>query len=55
LKAAKLRANACVEDIDYRASRGLDKSVIRALAQESAWVQRHENVFVIGPTEPATF
>jgi DNA replication protein DnaC len=50
LKAARLRANACVEDIDYRASRGLDKSVIRALVQESAWVQRHENVFVIGPT-----
>jgi DNA replication protein DnaC len=50
LKAAKLRANACVEDVDYRASRGLDKSVIRALAQESAWVQRHENIFVIGPT-----
>src|SRR5918994_938435 len=28
LKGAKLRANACVEDIDYRASRGLDKGVI---------------------------
>jgi hypothetical protein len=24
--------------IDYRASRGLDKSVIRALAQKSTWV-----------------
>ncbi len=24
--------------IDYRASRGLDKSVIRALVQKSAWV-----------------
>src|SRR6185503_15459623 len=32
------------------ASRGLDKSVIRALAQESAWVQNHENIFVLGPT-----
>jgi DNA replication protein DnaC len=50
LKAAKLHANACVEDIDYRASRGLDKSVIRALMQESAWVRNHENIFVLGPT-----
>jgi len=49
LKGAKLRANACVEDIDYRASRGLDKSVIRALTQESAWVRNHENIFVLGP------
>ena len=39
LHSAKLRGNACVEDVDYRAARGLDKSVIRALAQESAWVQ----------------
>lgn len=50
LKAAKLRGNPCVEDIDYRASRGLDKSVIRALTQESAWVAKHENIFVLGPT-----
>jgi len=50
LKAAKLRGNACVEEIDYRASRGLDKSVIRALTQDSAWVAKHENVFVLGPT-----
>ena len=50
LKAAKLRGNACVEEIDYRASRELDKSVIRALTQESAWVAQHENIFVLGPT-----
>jgi DNA replication protein DnaC len=50
LKAAKLRGNTCIEDIDYRAARGLDKSVIRALAQDSSWVQRHENIFVLGPT-----
>jgi DNA replication protein DnaC len=39
-----------VEDIDYRAARGLDKSVIRALTQESSWVANHENIFVLGPT-----
>jgi DNA replication protein DnaC len=50
LKAAKLRGNTCVEDIDYRAARGLDKSVLRALTQESSWVVRHENIFVLGPT-----
>lgn len=50
LNKAKLRAHACVEDIDYRTSRGLDKSVMRGLAQDSAWVRNHENVFVIGPT-----
>jgi len=49
LHAAKLKG-ACVEDIDYRTARGLDKSVIRALAQKSAWVANHENIFVLGPT-----
>jgi DNA replication protein DnaC len=50
LHVAKLRGNACVEEIDYRAARGLDKSVIRALAQESGWVRNHEHIFVLGPT-----
>src|SRR5712692_7761520 len=49
LHAAKLKG-ACVEEIDYRTSRGLDKSVNRALAQKSAWVAAHENIFVLGPT-----
>jgi DNA replication protein DnaC len=50
IKAAKLRGTACIEEIDFRTSRGLDKSVIRALAQESGWVAKHENIFVLGPT-----
>ena len=54
LKNARLRMNACIEEIDYRSARGLDKSVIRALTQESAWVGTHENIFVLGPTDPAT-
>lgn len=49
LYAAKVKG-AAVEDIDYDAPRGLDKSVIRALAQKSAWVANHENIFVLGPT-----
>jgi DNA replication protein DnaC len=49
LHAAKLKG-ACVEEIDYRASRGLDKSAIRALAQNSKWAAQHENIFVLGPT-----
>jgi DNA replication protein DnaC len=50
LKNAKLRTNACVEEIDFRGARCLDKSVTRALAQESGWIGTHENVFVLGPT-----
>ena len=50
LRRAKLRGNACVEDIDYRAQRGIDKTTLRALALESVWVERHENIFIVGPT-----
>ena len=50
LHVAKLRGNACIEEIDYRAARGLDKSVIRGLAQDSAWVRNHEHIFILGPT-----
>ena len=50
LTAAKLRGNACVEEIDYRAARGLDKSTIRGLSQESSWVRNLEHSFVLGPT-----
>jgi DNA replication protein DnaC len=50
LHSAKLRGNACVEEVDYRTAHGLDKSVIRALAQESAWVRNHEHVFILDPT-----
>jgi DNA replication protein DnaC len=50
LRRAKLRANACVEDIDYRAARGLDKTLLRSLVAGSVWVEKHENIFVCGPT-----
>ena len=50
LRYAKLRGGACVEDIDYRASRGIDRNLMRSLASDSGWVQRHENIFILGPT-----
>ena len=50
LRSAKLRGNACVEDIDYRTARGLDRNMMRSLAVDSGWVARHEHIFILGPT-----
>jgi DNA replication protein DnaC len=49
LKAAKLRQEATVEDIDFRTPRGLDRSVIMNLAQ-AGWVTAKHNVLITGPT-----
>ena len=38
-----------MEDIDYRSSRGLNRSLMKALAS-CAWLASHENVLVTGPT-----
>jgi len=50
LRYGKLRSVACVEDIDYRAARGLDRNLVRSLTTDSGWVARHEHIFIIGPT-----
>jgi DNA replication protein DnaC len=49
LKTAKLKANACVEDIDYSHHRGLDKSMMASL-NTSDWIRRGFNLIVTGPT-----
>lgn len=49
LKAAKLRSDAVIEDLDFRAPRGLDRATVLGLA-ESHWVGAHRNVLVTGPT-----
>lgn len=49
LKAAKLRNKACVEDIDYRHPRGIERSAISALIT-CQWVVRHQNLAITGPT-----
>jgi DNA replication protein DnaC len=50
LRNARLQGPACVEDIDYRTPRGLDRAIVRSLTQQSAWVEAHQNLFLIGPT-----
>jgi len=49
LKKAKLRHQACIEDIDFSQSRGLDKQLILSLSS-CDWLKAHYNVFVLGPT-----
>ena len=49
LKAAKLRLNACVEDIDYRHPRGIDRAFMSTLAS-AQWIERRQNLLVTGPT-----
>src|SRR3989442_12281910 len=49
-KAARLQGPACLEDIDFRATRGLDKQVVRSLLHDSEWVHRHQHIFLVGPT-----
>ncbi|MGH9455944.1 MAG: IS21-like element helper ATPase IstB [Bryobacteraceae bacterium] len=50
LTQAKFRYRASVEDIDFRTPRGLDRSLLRSLTQNSAWVREHQNIFLLGPT-----
>jgi DNA replication protein DnaC len=50
LKEGRLQGAACFEDIDFRGARGLDKQVVRSLLQDSGWVQRHQHIFLVGPT-----
>jgi DNA replication protein DnaC len=49
LSNAKLKINGCIEDIDYRAPRGLQKSVILQLAA-CDWINHAHNVIITGPT-----
>jgi DNA replication protein DnaC len=49
LKDAKLKLQACIEDIDYRTARGMEKSVILGLASCN-WIRNHQNLLISGPT-----
>lgn len=49
LLSAKLRYPASLEDVDYKAHRGLDRQVVLALAT-GGWIRDHHNLIVTGPT-----
>ena len=49
LKIAALRQTACVEDVDLRTPRGIDRAVFAKLV-EGRWIDRHENLLVTGAT-----
>jgi DNA replication protein DnaC len=49
LRRARLRVQACMEDIDYRSSRKLDRSLMKSLACCN-WIDQHQSVLVTGPT-----
>lgn len=50
LKNAKLKtSSACIEDIDWRAGRGLDRQLVSALA-EGDWIRHGRNVLITGAT-----
>lgn len=50
LRAAKLKnPQACVEDIEYRQTRGLDQRIVATLAG-CDWVRNAQNLILTGPT-----
>lgn len=49
LRRAKLRQTACMEDLDYRKGRGLDRRFMLALTS-CDWIRHRQNVVITGPT-----
>jgi DNA replication protein DnaC len=49
LQLAQLKQRACVEDIDYRARRGLDRSQLTSLAS-CDWIRQAQNLLIHGAT-----
>ena len=49
LHNAKLKINGCIEDIDYKTPRGVDKSVILRLST-CDWIRNAQNIIITGPT-----
>ena len=53
LRYARLRHQAVVEDVDYRAPRGLDRALFHKLT-DGEWIDAHDNLILCGPTGTTT-
>jgi DNA replication protein DnaC len=49
LRQARLRQQACMEDIEYQHSRGIDRSLMKSLST-CQWIRNHLNVLITGST-----
>jgi len=49
LRSAQFKLSACMEDIDYRTSRGLKRAAMDGL-RSGEWIGYHQNVILTGPT-----
>ena len=49
LKNAHLKEPACLEDVDYRHPRGLQKQMMTELSKGD-WLTHHQNILITGPT-----
>jgi len=52
-RAARLRQSASIEDVDYRAARGLDRTLFLKLAT-CDWIRDKRNLLITGAPEPAS-
>jgi hypothetical protein len=48
-----LRQQASVEDVDYRAPRGIDRALFHKLT-DGEWIDTHDNLILCGPSDPAS-
>ncbi len=49
LRIARLRHQASIEDLDFRGTRGMDKSLVMSLSKNQ-WISDHQNLLITGPT-----
>lgn len=49
LETARFKTPACFEDISYKATRKLDKSLVSSL-EDCQWIHEHRNILITGAT-----